>query len=374
MHLVRVPGPALTLAVAVLALNAAAAPADIEPNDHLVQAEALSSGGPFFGQAAGDSDTDLYMIYVSGPAQLDIAVSVHGGGSDNCVQAVLFDGDYNAVLGSISSVYTVDGTEHIRYPTAAGATSYVLAISGTFYCAAGDYNFSVAANGGQLVSGPGFPAAQAVPEPNESADHAYGPLSGATPYGDSLQTANDADWMYFYTAPGTQQLDISVTGTISCGNPQVTVFEHRAPDSGIGGSVDAQQDTMMHIRFTSPAAARYDIQITPDVGDDGCPGDPWRLQIDPSSALRAVPPAGAPAGSSDGNGTGTTSDANGTGTKANACAAAKRKLRMAGKALARARRALRHAHAAAARRRAARKLKRAKHAYAAAQRHRRKVC
>lgn len=132
------------------------------------------------------------------------------------------------------------------------------------------------------------PSAAAAPyEPNDSSVQATGPLMGGITYSAALETSNDEDWFYFYTA-GQVQLDVALTkadagyGTVAASLLDTNGQEVGSAYAGDSGETD-------HVLTTAPTAARYLVQVRHYAGINTDPKS-YQLRIDPPGALTATPP------------------------------------------------------------------------------------
>ncbi|MDO8185166.1 hypothetical protein Q5424_06160 [Conexibacter sp. JD483] len=284
-------GAAKWLATAAVALTAAAgaaptASADTEPNDGITQVEGPLGGGvTYAGGITTANDSDWYFVYVQPQTQLDISLTTPGESPCNYYDAsrlTLRTSDGGSIA---STVAARNETSHIRYTTPAALTRYLLQLDAD--CTGGSYRFRLDP-ATAVVSGPGLPAPLPAPEPNESAGQAYGPLSGGTPYAGTIDTQNDVDWFWFYSA-GPYAYDLTLTGV---GGGCSDDVDARLYADGSSSSIDglsAYPNTVSHLVRTAPGFARYLIEVT------GCQGAAYRVQLDPGTAIALAPPAPPPA-------------------------------------------------------------------------------
>jgi hypothetical protein len=262
------------------ALAPAAAHADVEPNDGITQVEGPLGGGVTYnGTIPTSNDVDWYFLYVQPQTQLDISLTTPG--DSPCGESYLYLRTSDGINVSNMAAERNE-TTHIRYTTPAAVTRYLLVLDAS--CdRGGRYQFRLAP-GTSIVSGPGLTPPVATPEPNESAGQAFGPLSGGTPYSGALQTENDVDWFWFYTS-GPYAFDLSLTGTGDC-----EVYGRLYADGGAGSldSLSAELDTISHLVYTAPGAARYLVEL------NGCEGAGYLLQLDPGTAISLTPPPPPP--------------------------------------------------------------------------------
>lgn len=271
---------AATAIVLLAGLSAApAAQADVEPNDGITQVEGPLGGGvTYTGTIPTSNDRDWYFFYVQPQTQLSISLTTPGDSPCSWSYLSLLTSDGREVSDIDAER---NSTAHIRYTTPAALTRYLLVLNTS--CENGRYEFRLDP-GPSIVSGPGLIPPIATPEPNESAGQAFGPLSGATPYSGTLETENDVDWFWFYTS-GPYAFDLALTGTGGC-----SAYARLFPD-GRANEIDdlvAGVNTISHLVYTAPGAARYLVEVT------GCEGARYRLQLDPGTAISLTPPPPPP--------------------------------------------------------------------------------
>jgi hypothetical protein len=267
---------ALTLVGSLLA--SASATADSEPNNNIAEFEGPIQGGvSVAGSLHDDRDQDWYAFYVSGQQQLAIHVSkTQPGPCDPDVYFLDTDG------GQVDWAEPDEtNAQTITYTTPPGTSRYFLAAAdgcdGTAYAVRVDPAAAV-------VGGPARPQPQDIPEPNEFKSQAWGPLAGGTDYRAAFETQNDAEWLVFHTAAGQHQLDIAVTNPGGGSGCDVESRLEFAGDEEYGW-LEVGVQRVDHHRFTSNRAQTGYLSL------DGCVGDRFLLNVSPSSALSATPPA-----------------------------------------------------------------------------------
>jgi hypothetical protein len=263
----------VVVALLALAVLAPVARADSEPNDALAQAEGPLASGHFNGHLA-PSDSDWYVFYIQGQQQLHLDVSAPADTDDDCVRATLLDTDGR----ELSSDYT----------TAPGTNRYFVVVNNNCSSDAFDYTVTITP-GSALVNGPAMPTPTPTGEPNESSAQAAGPLAGGVTYSGSIDTDNDEDWFFFYTTPGTHQLDLVATNPAldSCDffdGANVTLYRDGSSESL--GSTSPDSNTIGHVRVTVTGADRFLVQVT----GGGCLGAHWQFRVDPPEAVSTNAP------------------------------------------------------------------------------------
>jgi hypothetical protein len=271
------PAYALLLALVFLTLGAPLARADVEPNNNISEFEGPVAGGTeIAGKFQTLDDSDWYAFYASAQQQLSISVSAVGASCGWYASFRDTDGEL------IAYVYLDDNdTDTMTYTTPTTAGRYFLHFREA--CAGDSYKFRIDP-AAAVVTGPSRVTPQNVQEPNEYAAQAWGPLLGGVTYRSGFETANDAEWFFFHTAPGEQQLDIAVTGLGSCG----TIGELYA-GGDVEGSVYVDYNEIEHIRFTSHKAETRVLRFR-----DGCVDDIFLVAIHPAAAVSSTPPPPPP--------------------------------------------------------------------------------
>jgi hypothetical protein len=270
-------GVALT-AILVSLVPAASAFGDVEPNDHIYDAEGPVAGGVNVPGtlAPGDWD-DYYLVYVQGQQQIHFSFADGSANSyDDCLSAELLDADGNSVAAD--------------YTTGASTTQFYVHVhrDGSSSCSGGPgYSFRIDP-GAALVGGPGKQPIAATGEPNESPDQAVGPLLPGVWYTGRMETSNDQDWLFFYTQPGTHQLDVRITAPTSRPDwcyPSIHLTDAVGGDLGWG---DVQLGTINHIAYTVVGPQRLHLSYAPS--DSGCLNSTWMVQVNPADAISQTPP------------------------------------------------------------------------------------
>ncbi len=261
----------LFIALLCLALGpAAAARADSEPNNALVQAEGPIAGGTdISGSLPTGQDEDWYVLYIKDQQQVHLTYSSDPG----CTDFTLRDTDGNGLSDD--------------YTSPPGTNRFFVQVAKRFSdCDPSTYKFRIDP-GAAVVSGPAMPKPEATGEPNESNLQAAGPLQGGVAYAGSLDTANDQDWFYFYTPGGAHQLDLSATGPAldSCG---VSLTLTTAGGDQIGYATP-DSNYVNHITFTSADAATYLVHAEHAYSDDCVPAH-WQFEIDPADSVTTSAP------------------------------------------------------------------------------------
>lgn len=253
--------------------------ADSEPNDNIIQAEGpLVSAKVYTGSAQTENDVDYYYLYAAPQTQLKLNFTAVACRKDVTVY------DANGVNASglpESSVYS-DSPEVLSYTTPPAVTRLFISVTSSS-CADRSYSFQLDANQ-PLTVGPSLAGAIVpIPEPNESIPQAFGPITGGQYYFAATDTSNDVDWAYFYTAAGTQQIDISLINvSANCGRFS-TMLTREGSDVE---SKTAYSGQVIHYNLTSQASARYELGLTEGCTDYLGQGLQWR--VDPASAVSPV--------------------------------------------------------------------------------------
>jgi hypothetical protein len=270
----------LAVLIALLVLPATAY-ADVEPNDHVFQAEGPVTGGaPIPGTIFNDADDDWYLAYVSSQTQTDVVVASTTTGCS--LQARLYDGDLGR---QASETLSSEPEIHLRYTTPPGTTRMFVRVSGWLGTCANE-PYTVTLNPAPAyVTGEPASGGTPVPEPNEAPEQAAGPLAGGLIHSGALETVNDTDWLYFHTA-GPAELDIPVTEPF--GNCSVDAALYSAADPTRSLTSVSPSFQVEHLRYRAPGAGTYLVRLSHWI--TACPGVSYQLRVFPAEALTATPP------------------------------------------------------------------------------------
>jgi hypothetical protein len=262
---------ALTLLVLIAP---AAARADTEPNNGLLQAEGPIAGGQAHDGASGtDNDTDWYVFYANSQVELDITTSA----SEDCEgRLYLMDADGS----TIDSTYIEqDAVNHIQYTTPVGVNRFYLQAWCNY--TGRHYRFTINPAAGVTTGPAAFGPTTPLGEPNESRGQALGPLAGGVDYEGVKGTDNDEDWFYFY-ATGPRALEITATASDNC-DGQLSLYNSRGSQLA---TTYPDNDEVHHIRYTAPSGTRK-LYLT---GYCDNTGTHYQFRIDPADAIVAAPP------------------------------------------------------------------------------------
>lgn len=277
------------LVVCLLLAGAAVASADVEPNDVISQAEGPIAGGvPINGTIDTPDDTDYYYFYVQGQQQIHVRSTGLSGGF-NCSPPP----DLEDASGS---------SLPLDYTTPSGLNLFFLRVgdnspgSQDELCDPGPYTLEVDP-GSAVVQGPALDHSFVqTGEPNESAAQAEGPLAGGVNYRGSIDTANDQDWFYFNVAPGTHQLDVTVTNPERQDCTSGVTLADALDQYGDAYSASGNWDTFGQVAVTLTGPAVYHLNA--GMASSSCFGA-WQFRIDPPGAvtptLETAPPPAPPA-------------------------------------------------------------------------------
>jgi hypothetical protein len=142
--------------------------------------------------------------------------------------------------------------------------------------------------GAALLSSASTALADGPYEPNESVTQAWGPMAGGAAHDAAIETSNDEDWFYFYTA-GQRQFEVVLTyrskaGPNSYSSARV-ILRERDGDEIESAYVDEDEDDRIgRITFTSSGSAKYNLSVT---GEEGVR---YSVQVNPADALTPEPP------------------------------------------------------------------------------------
>ena len=121
-------------------------------------------------------------------------------------------------------------------------------------------------------------AAFADAEPNDGITQTEEPLAGGQVYSGTLFSDNDQDW-YAFNVTSQTQLDIAVTEPGD--SPCDVTLTLRDADGGYIQDVRPDQNTTLHILYTTPAETRRFLLVA----DDSCAGSKYQFRLDPAASI-----------------------------------------------------------------------------------------
>jgi hypothetical protein len=257
-----------------------------EPNEGIHEAAGGLVEGTNYNAAIGStSDRDWYIVHVSGQGALDITLNnLTDPPANQCSVTMTLRNSDGISLNQISASNAA--IQHIVYTTP-GPGHYFIDMSGS--CPVNSYRLSLT---GPDTPGPPPPAAEPTTNANRDAATAFGPLQVKV-YGGSIDAFNEQDWFFFYTArAGT--FDVALTNVPDAGNCSVSMLL-REPDGTRLNSTSAGANTIAHIEYAGPRAAKYELQVT-----GSCPTNTYQLQITPANLTTSTPPPPPPDRDGDG--------------------------------------------------------------------------
>lgn len=265
----RVAG--VILAAVLVASVPAVAAADVERNDFIFAPEGPIAGGQDIGGTVSEGDRDdWYLFYAEGLQQLHLRVAPW---TATCARVWLTDEDG----ATLPADYTSPADTTTRF--------YVHVDRDRFQpCPAGPavYSFKVDPVGG-VVAGPGKTPVRAVAEPNDTLDSAFGPLAPAIWNYGVIETANDHDWLAFYTAPGRQRIDVQTVSYGAHGCEQRPTLAN-ARGRAIEAAVPNGSPPVKHIRRTMRDGARLHVALSAN-NNASCVGAVTVVQVGPPEAI-----------------------------------------------------------------------------------------
>lgn len=270
-----------------LAVCAPFALADVEPNDFIYQAEGPIAGGAnIAGNVAIPDAGDWYVLYLTGQQQMHLT-------STGCPTVQLTDTNGT----ELTSDYTTPVGTTARYFV--HVTSYTDWRNDCDSNLAQAYTFQVNPLAA-VVAGPSAKlTVLATGEPNELAAQAQGPLLAGPLYTGTIDTSNDQDWFYFFTQPGTHQVDLaaydsdtSIQDRYRC-RQNLIAWDHDplglGNSSPIGTASTDEDGFIHHVTFTSTTAQAWYVNMS--VNAEGCLHGRWLLRIESPDAIAESLPA-----------------------------------------------------------------------------------
>lgn len=249
--------------------------ADVEPNNGIHQPEGPLLAGTYDGKVDSANDRDWYAFYVGSPGIVKVTVTNIDDASNCSIGA---DWRKTTGVGIASFLAYENQTDEYTY-TVAEPGRFLLEVRGGG-CVGNQYRFSIT---GAIVSGPGPATPTPTPDTNDTAEAAFGPLSGDTRYTARTDSANDKDWFYFHVAgPGGIAVDVTnVDDTTTC---RVSLRMEMLSGRELGG-VSVDENRTERITYTAPAAMTLRLTHT-----GSCTGNEYEFMITPAAALTAVAP------------------------------------------------------------------------------------
>jgi hypothetical protein len=281
---------ALLAMVAFATVARADSTAEVEPNDHLLQATGTSGIGPFVGSLANAEDQDIFSTWLYDTRPTDIAFTVNDGG---CARATLKDRDNRTQISTVVSNGNGD-TQHIQFMpdgvdpgNGDSFTEYYLTVSHAG-CDTASYEFTISSADGatSFTRAPDLSAYMPETEPDDSTAQALGPLTFLSAYTGTIDTASDEDWMHFYTPPGgVGVIDVYGSTPDACGDIHVQVMrDGGSPTDPDAAAFSTGEDAVGHAVLTSGDAARYNVKIT-----GSCARQGWWLNHSPNLFVPGLP-------------------------------------------------------------------------------------
>jgi hypothetical protein len=269
------------IALATIVPGSAIAAGEAESNDGIHLADGpLVPGTNYDGQIGSTSDTDWWIVHVSGAGVLDLTLNNTVDTNEGCcsVSFELLDADGTS-LNSRSVSENQSGT--ISYTTPGAGTYFVV----------------VDANSNDryrlTVSGPAVPGSrpaapdETVPNNNQTPATAFGPLVGNRLYAGSIDAVTESDWFVFNTSgPGT--FDVAVTNIVDTNEGCCSVSAGLYAGDGTTSlkSDGANENEVFHLTYTAGAADRFFLNV------DANSSDRYTFKVNEPGGLLtdAVPP------------------------------------------------------------------------------------
>lgn len=276
--------PATVVAFA-LALPAAAAGSDTEPNDGIHEYDGpLVAETPYDGVLSSRVDRDWYAFYVSGPGLVTIEFTNVAEGLGYHADLVFMDDSG----GELDQAGAYPGEADTIEYTVPGAGKYYLMARGNVYDAWTNDSYTLEVSG-PLVGGAPAATAQSTPNNNQDAGSAFGPLVGGALYGGRIDASGEEDWFHFHTA-ASGTFTVEVVGVPDEGfNTHVELYR------GSGALVDdvlVRENQIVRISYTGAGRDTYKLRFFHKF--DAAPGDGYRFRIDPAQLITPTPPPPPP--------------------------------------------------------------------------------
>lgn len=254
--------------LSVVLLPVGPAFAEPEPDNWIWQATGPITSGSISGTIASDNDVDWHMFYAASQTQLIITIPTTTCGAGLDVYLMDTNGDdLSWAEGSTRSPQT------ITYTTPIGTQRFFLAVDGP--CSAYTVNLAPVTS---LLTGPALPSLT-VPtgEPNESADQAWGLLTGDTIYTGIQETSNDKDWFSFYA---NAAFAITATPSTNCSG-DIALYDESREEVGWA---ETAVNHYRSITYTPTTWQRFFLDA-----DSDCVNGAYRFWISPASAIQTGP-------------------------------------------------------------------------------------
>jgi hypothetical protein len=275
----------LAFACLAVALPGAALAQDAyEPNEGIHQAAGgLVPGTNYNASIDSNSDRDWFIVHVSGQGALTVSL-LNTSDPDACSASITLRNSDGTALNSTSAFNAA--TEEIVYTTPGAGHYFVQATAG---CPVNRYRLTVS---GPVVAGPRPASPEPTQNTNRNAATAIGPLSSKL-WGGSIDAFSEQDWFFFYTSR-TGTFDIALTNVDDADRCSISMTLMNSDERTLNSN-SASPDTIAHIQYASPGAAKYLLRIS-----GGCPVNKYQFQITPASILTSTPPPPPPDRDRDG--------------------------------------------------------------------------
>ncbi len=305
----RLIGRTLLLAACLVAIpgSAVAAPTpDAEPNENVFELTGPISADGAIGTLATETDVDKFLVQFQPDHRVKLLFSLLNAGTPECPLAPL--GGFvryllrapEAVEPFVSGDLPV-GSEFVDVldkttPGAQGDPPQPLHL--TFFAdgeeAAGcSYRFIVTDSGGHATDAidPTPPADVpdvTVPEPNDLAAQAFGPLAGDTYYYGAIEAEGDVDRMRAWLFPGQEvTVELAAVATAGCADCEAKVTIEDPRENVLLPDLEAKPEQVVDAPVIGTPAENL-IRVS------GKPGTRWRLRLSPADAVLPAAPGGTP--------------------------------------------------------------------------------
>lgn len=264
------------LAVAWALVAAAAAGADLEPNDNIVEAEGPVTAQAYQGIIDTPQDQDWYWVQLDSQQQIAVTFDVTG----ECQAEYVLRPD-SGTAGLITRGVT---SAIFPYTTPIGGAIYYLVFQQPEdgFCEGESdprpaYSFSITPASAFASPSP-KPPVVVPPEPDDVPAQAFGPLLGGKAYSGTIETTNDREYLYFY-ARSNRKATLQLTAACSSGEADVSakpVSSNQVEAPGLDAESNERQTAALD---TGSRAERYVYEIG---GSTGCT---WQVELAPADAF-----------------------------------------------------------------------------------------
>jgi hypothetical protein len=297
----------VTLCLAGLAMPGAslAAPTpDAEPNENVFELTGPISRDGAVGTLATVTDVDEFLVQFQPAYHVKLLFNLLNAGTPECPLAPL-GGRVHYLLRAPEAVEPfVEGdlevgsefVDVVAKDTPGEQGDPVQPLHLTFSAQGEDaagcsYRFTVTDSGGHATDAidptplPDIPDVN-LPEPDDLATQAFGPLAGDTYYYGAIEADSDVDRMRAWLFPGQEvTVELGVVGTALCGACEASMTIEDPRKNVLLPALTAKPEQVVHAPIVgTPAEALISVS--------GKAGARWRLRLSPADAVLPAAPGG----------------------------------------------------------------------------------